>query len=341
MKRFSDASVLAAIAFSLYVTTPAQSAPKVEKPECAATTEFPVADFSMPLTNLIASPGKSGLDALKEFGVTTIFRYYDLPKETIACKTLLPEEADAIVAKGMKLGVVFQNNSDDPATFIVSENTGKAHAQRALDLAAHNGQPLGSVIYFGMDGADLHLEEVEALYRRYQGGPLPPKVKDDFINDKKANRIKWYEEFVTYRNKNFKPQDKITAQSMQFFLRRYLENVRAVFKKHAESHSGQTYKIGLYCTGGICDYAKTSSAGPLADYYWVTAEGRDLPEYSRFVDKGEWNLLQQRETKCPTWKSKKVSFDFNRASPQGDVGSWIPNKSERVPLPRPLRCPAH
>jgi hypothetical protein len=332
----SACHVVAAVAIWLCVS-PALSAPKVTRPACAVTGEFPVVDFSTPVTNLRATGGKSGLDALKDFGVTTVFRYYDMPNETIDCKTLLPDEADAILAKGLKIGVVFQHNSDDPATFVADENTAKAHARRVLDLAAANGQPPNSAIYFGIDGADLHLQDLASFYQRRQGRPLSAQEKSDLANRGKRKFVAWYENFLGYRAQAFGPNAKITAESMRPFVKRYLDNVRTVFNEYAQSHSGRTYKIGLYCTGGICDYAASNS---LADYYWVTAEGRDLPEYSRFIDEGQWSLLQQLETVCSDWRSKGVSFDFNRVSTRADIGAWSPEPSDRVPMARPLTCPA-
>jgi hypothetical protein len=273
----------------------------------------------MRVTNLKATDGKSGLDALKSFGVTTVFRYYDMPDETLPGKTLLPNEVAAILAKNLKIGVVFQHNSDDPATFIANENTGKVHARRALELATSNRQPLGTAIYFGIDGAELHLQDLASFYERHQGRPLSEQEEADLRKQKKRKFIAWYKKFRTYRNSAFGPNDKITAKSMHPFVKKYLDGVRAVFREYAQSHSGQTYKVGLYCTGGICDYA---AANTPVDYYWVTAEGRNLPEYGRFIDKGRWSLLQQLETLCPDWKSKNVGFDFNRVSPQADIGTW-------------------
>jgi hypothetical protein len=142
-------TILVSVAIVLASVGSVQSAPEVKRPTCAASSEFRAVDLSIPIQNISASSGKSGLDALKDFGVGVIFRYYDMPNETIPCKTLLPDETDAILAKNLSIGVVFQHNSDDPATFIAGANTARAHALRSLDLAAANGQPSESAISFG------------------------------------------------------------------------------------------------------------------------------------------------------------------------------------------------
>ncbi len=333
---FSAVALFAVIALC-FIANPAYSAPEVKKPACAATSEFVAVDLSLPVSSIRATADESGLDALRRFGVTTVFRYYDMPSETIACKTLLPEEADSIAAKGMKIGVVFQHNSDDPATFVVDTDAGKAHALRALELAASNGQPLNTAIYFGIDGADLHLQELASMYTQRQGKPLTPEEENQFRAAGKRKMAYWYKRFRTYRNEAFGSDARIRAESFYPFVKRYLQAVRSVFDNHARSHGGKTYKIGLYCTGGICDYAERNS---LADYYWVTAEGRNLPEYSRFVDRGRWSLLQQRETSCPDWLTKGVSFDFNRVAAGADIGTWSPEPSRRVAVARPSTCPA-
>ena len=118
-------------------------------------------------------------------------------------------------------------------------------------------------------------------------------------------------------------------------MKRYFDTVRAVFHRYAQSHPSHDYKIGMYCTAGVCDYALKNS---LADYYWVTAEGRKNPEYARFVDQNRWNLLQQRETPCDKWRSKGVSFDFNRVGPQAEFGAWSIKQPEVIPVARPETC---
>jgi hypothetical protein len=313
---------------------PAASAPEVTKPACAASTEFTVVDLSRPVTDLRATDGKSGLSALKDFGVTAIFRYYDLPKESLGCKTLLPDEVDAILAASLSIGVVFQHNSDDPATFVA--DNAKAHAQRSLALAAANGQPAGSAIYFGVDGADLHLNDLARLYERRGGTPMSPQEQDELIKQRKRKLVVWYGNFLTYRHQAFAPDAKITAQSLYPFVKRYFDTVRSVFREHARAHPDQSYKVGMYCTGGVCEYAAKNS---LADYYWVTAEGRNLPDYARFIDANRWHLLQQLPTSCPGWTTRDVGFDFNRVAPSGDFGAWSRRRPDRAPIDRPETCP--
>ena len=58
------------------------------------------------------------LKALKTFKLDTVFRYYDYKNETLPGKTLHPDESDAIIAAGLKIGIVFQHHNDDPAKFL-------------------------------------------------------------------------------------------------------------------------------------------------------------------------------------------------------------------------------
>jgi hypothetical protein len=202
-------------AISFAICRNARAAPPVKKPSCEKSDEFKVVDFSIPVTKLIATNGKSGLD---DFGVTTIFRYYDLPHETLPCKTQLTDEADAILLKGFSIGVVFQHNSDDPATFVADSDTAKVHAQRALDLAAANGQPPRSAIYFGVDGADLHLNDLVQEGRRRGGKPVSDQEIQEIKKLRKAKEpltlARRYNAFLKYRDEAFGANARITAESL-------------------------------------------------------------------------------------------------------------------------------
>src|SRR4051794_5262981 len=74
-------------------------------PACTPNPKFTVVDFSVPTTSLKALK--------KTLGIDTVFRYYDHVDETIAGKTLHPAESDAIIAAGLKIGVVFQHYNDN------------------------------------------------------------------------------------------------------------------------------------------------------------------------------------------------------------------------------------
>lgn len=90
------------------------------------------------------------LNRMKELNVSTIIRYYDHVNETLPGKTLRRAERDLIVQNGLKIAVVFQHNNNRLTSF--TRTRGNSDALRALELAQENLQPLGSAIYFGVDG---------------------------------------------------------------------------------------------------------------------------------------------------------------------------------------------
>lgn len=332
-----DGSLSRAFLILLFVNasiTLAFSAPPVEQPACTGNSGFTVIDSSIPVTKVVAENNEPGLDALKRYGVRTIFRYYDLLEESIACKTLLPSETDAILGAGFKIGVVFQHASDDPNTFIADARTAETHALRALDLAAANGQPKDSAIYFGVDGADLHLEEVARMYKKRNGKDLSDSEAKALRRNHQGPLVRWYRNFLTYRGRAFKPNEPITAESLYPFVKKYFETISRVFANRAANEPDRSYKIGMYCTAALCEYA---AGVPLADYFWVTAEGRKKPAYAEFVDKKRWHLLQQLETLCPSWQHPpNAGFDFNRVSERG-IGDWG-TSARRTPTRRPTTC---
>lgn len=306
----------------------AWSAPPVKQPPCGPNNEFSVADLSDRTDQLVEQNNRPGLRALQDYGIKTIFRYYDFSNESKRCKTLQPKETDALLAAGFRIGVVFQHESPDPKTFITDAEMGKKHALRSLALAAANGQPKDSAIYFGVDGADLHLRDAAALYKRRNGADLTPEEAAAM----EPRRVKWYRNFRAYRNVYFRPDEQITAASLYPFIKTYFENIAAVFKDHARQNPEQSYKIGIYCTAAVCDFALDKK---LAEFFWVTAEGRNESSYADFVDKNRWNMLQQRETKCPGWKTK-TGLDFNRTT-QKPIGDWN-TIGQRTPIAPPVTC---
>ncbi len=79
---------LKAIVFGLVLFLTVCHPAYAEGPDCAPHKQYSVADFSQPVTQLRSINGRSGFEELRHFGIKTIIRYYDLPDESFACKTL-------------------------------------------------------------------------------------------------------------------------------------------------------------------------------------------------------------------------------------------------------------
>lgn len=99
-----------------------------------------VVDMALPSYKLRLGDKSSAYDELKRRNVKTIIRYYDAARETLPCKTLLPDEAQEILAKEFEIAVIFQSGNNNPRTFIMGK--GEEHARRALELAEANGSRL-------------------------------------------------------------------------------------------------------------------------------------------------------------------------------------------------------
>lgn len=80
----------------------------------------------------------------------TIIRYYDHVDETLAGKTLKPQETALLAKNGFRVLVVFQHFNDQFGSF--TPQRGQQDAIRSVQLAGMNSQPKGSAIYFGVDG---------------------------------------------------------------------------------------------------------------------------------------------------------------------------------------------
>jgi len=93
----------------------------------------------------------ASIACLKAAGITSVIRYY--ARETrLPEKRLTREEAAALVAAGLSVGIVFQSAGDSAACF--SAEIGAADAAHARGYAvAEIGQPAGSAIYFAVDYA--------------------------------------------------------------------------------------------------------------------------------------------------------------------------------------------
>jgi hypothetical protein len=121
------------------------------------------------------------LRTAKENGITTIFRYYDWPHKpdesvklerqerwrliSSTCqsdetcdKVVTREEIDLIHSYGLRVAIVFQHFSYDWDTWLDKERPAY-DASQAIQLAKQLGQPAGSTIFFGVDGADENFIE--------------------------------------------------------------------------------------------------------------------------------------------------------------------------------------
>jgi hypothetical protein len=91
----------------------------------------------------------NALGKLKQEGVQTIIKYYAI-KTNQPEKLLTRSEAEAIIAAGMSIAVVYQAAGNSSSCF--SSQIGSDDAQYARTYAAKTiGQPEGSAIYFGVD----------------------------------------------------------------------------------------------------------------------------------------------------------------------------------------------
>jgi hypothetical protein len=87
---------------------------------------------------------------LRSRGVKTVFRYYCHLPPSLPEKDLTPEEARIILDAGLSIGSVFQHYNNCFRTF--ENRWGAEDAEQALEQAVAAGQPIGSAIYFGVDG---------------------------------------------------------------------------------------------------------------------------------------------------------------------------------------------
>jgi len=126
---------------------------------CANDPRIEAVDLSAPVD-------QGFLDTMRGIGIKTIIRYYDHEDETLPGKTLRRDERNLISANGFKTAVVFQHHNNQFASF--NALRGRQDAERSLTLARENSQPLGSAIYFGVDGpwqAAYELANVAAYFR--------------------------------------------------------------------------------------------------------------------------------------------------------------------------------
>lgn len=326
-------------AISLLATSKAEAA----GPSCAAHRDFTAVDFSIPLTEVKAG-ARPALQALKQFGVGTIIRYYDQAQETLPCKTLLPQEADAILAEGFSIAVVFQHNNDDPETFF-SKTRGAEDARRSLALAAANGQPYGSTIYFGVDGPDQVIKDMVFEHGVSKGKPMTAERKAKLLQRDRSLRkhIRFYERFLEYKDRYFKgiPVKKLRPEDILPYVEAYFVEVNRVFQEAADSAPDHGhYTVSAYGSGLVCSFLLSKK---LVEYCWL-GQSTAWPEYDSFKDSKRWSLLQEKTTRCPDWSyardSRKVEFDFNTPSAsKPEFGQWSKKRPDAVPIAPPDTCP--
>lgn len=108
-------------------------------------------------------------NALADAGVQTVFRYYNFSNSsTFPDKCLVLDEARALTAAGLQIGVVFQQRQNQMADF--SRAKGIAAGVRAYRYARDEiGQPSGSGIYFSVDFDATQTQIVSAIQPFFEG----------------------------------------------------------------------------------------------------------------------------------------------------------------------------
>lgn len=355
MKRFFKMAVKAsALLAGLSIGSAAHAADA--DPDCEKfSRSYGVMDFSKPVNRMaIGKERTPALKALKDRGVHTVIRYYDHPEETIACKTLLADEVDAILAtKGMSVAVVFQHNNDDPETFL-DGGRGTRDAKRALELAEANGQPYQSAIYFGVDGVDQALKDFAYEINKFrQGETLSEERKSALLKEgwrpakveKYANQ---YAAFRKYHARHFKdskgnplPPGKVEAKHIIPYVTEYIRQVKAVFDAASGGDPEKSYRIGAYGSGLVLDEL---NAEGLIDLKWLSMS-RGFPGSREYRASDKWNLAQDVERACPwNYEDKPgivgVDGDIVKGS-EPDFGQWSAIRERTVVVARPRKCPVY
>jgi Domain of unknown function (DUF1906) len=301
-------------------------------PSCNSHHEFPAADLSQPVTTIATKSGKSGFDAFKAIGVKTIARYYDWVDSDITCKSLMPKESDALIAAGFNIVVIFQHENSDPETFL-NKSRGAKDALEALTLAAANGQPAGSAIYFAVDGVDQTIKDAVFEWRVSRGQNVSAARKKKLLRADPSFRkhIRFYERFRHYHRNAFgKTPDAITENTILPFIDHYFKEVNRVLKADGR------YKIGIYGSGLACKRIQDQG---LASYCWL-AMSSGWPGTKAHSASGRWSMSQQLTTFCKGWQfngSETARFDFNRMR-STDVGQWSKKGKATLAPGLPAKC---
>lgn len=310
----------------LLATTLLFAAHALAAPTCNSHREFPAVDLSQPVTTIRTASGRSGLEGFKAIGVKTIARYYDWVDADTTCKSLFPKESDAIIAAGFSILTIFQHENSDPETFL-DTGRGAKDAREALELAAANGQPPGSAIYFAVDGVDQTIKDSVFEWRVNKGSSVSAARKSRLLRADPSFRkhIKFYERFRKYHRSAFrKNADAVKAGDIIPFVDHYFTELNRVMKADGR------YRIGAYGSGMVCRHLLKRK---LAEFCWL-AMSTGWPQSKEFQSSGNWSLVQQRTTFCKGWKfngREMARFDFNRMK-SGDVGQWS-RKGKVTPAP--------
>lgn len=299
------------LTFSLFLIL---NTPALAAPSCNTHKEFTAVDLSQPVTSITTKSGKSGVEAFKAIGIKTIARYYDWPAADITCKSLLPAESDAIIAAGLNILTIFQHENSDPESFF-DRSKGAIDAKAALKMAAANGQPKGSAIYFAVDGVDQTIKDAVFEYGVNNGKSVSKARRNRLLKADMAFRkhIHFYERFLRYHKSVFrKPVPSIRASDMLPAVERYFRAVK--------SGINGKYKIGVYGSGMVCKHLRAKG---LVEYCWL-AMSTGWPGYKEVYASSKWSLAQQHTTYCKNWKFRDretARFDFNRVK-GSDFGQW-------------------
>jgi hypothetical protein len=301
-------------------------------PTCNSHREFQAIDLSQPVTTIATANGKTGLQGLRAIGVKTIARYYDWVDGETTCKTLFPKESDAIIAAGFSIVTIFQHENSDPETFL-NKSRGAKDAREAIAIAAANGQPPGSMIYFAVDGVDQTIKDAVFEWNVSKGRSVTAARRSRLLRADPSYRkhLKFYERFRQYHRTAFgKVAPSIKAGDIIPFVDHYFTELNRVLKADGR------YRIGAYGSGMVCKHLLGKN---LAEHCWL-AMSTGWPQSKEFQASGNWSLVQQQTTFCKGWKfndSEMARFDFNRIK-SGDVGQWS-KKGKVTPAPGlPAKC---
>ncbi len=293
----------------------------VPAPSCDPHQGLTAADFSQNVTNIDTNDNRDGPDALKKLGLKTVIRYYDWPSENKQCKTLMPSESDAIIKAGLSIVTVFQYKGEDPERFLARSH-GAPDARRALELAAANGQPPGSAIYFAVDGVDAAIKDLVFEYSLHRGGSMSRSRRSRLIHADSSYRrhIGHYARFRLYHKRYFnKSVEAIGPHDVLPFIDDYFKDVNSVFKAQPD---GRKFKIGAYGSGLVCDRLLNAK---LVDFCWLS-QSQGWPGYQKFYSSGKWSMVQKMTTRCKVLRfqgAEKLNFDFNRVNSKfSDYGQW-------------------
>jgi hypothetical protein len=318
--------------FLLAVALGLLSVPAFAQPSCKAHAQYPAIDMSQPVTTITSDSGKGGTALFKQLGVNTIIRYYDWVDAETTCKTMWPQESDAILKAGFNIITIFQHANSDPETFI-DKSRGAKDAREALKMAGANGQPPGSAIYFAVDGVDQTIHDAVFEWRINKGKPVQAARKKRLLKADRAYRkhIQFYERFRLYHRKAFgKPAEAIKGSDILPFVEHYFREINRVVKADGR------YKIGGYGSGATC---RMLQAKGLVSYCWV-AMSTGWPGSKAYLASGKWSMAQQLTTFCKGWQfngKENVRFDFNRMK-SGNIGQWSKKGKVTPAAGLPAKC---